>query len=376
MRTYEQTHPWLNFRLDLRKIPAPVWLLLGRASALCERVREAPLPPNTARQIDLRALADGVLASAAMEGNTLRPEQVNELLQGKLQLPAAQHYLKVEVDNLVKAVRWTEDRVRSGDHDLSPWTIQLFNAQVLKGLPWGDEVHPGEWRTARTAPGPYDGAPAEDLDLLMERLCDWLDSPLFDPEPEEERLPLGLIKAAMAHLHLLWIAPFGEGNGRTARAVEHQLLLTAGVPPRAALLPAVGLDRVRSAYGRLAPQCARTADPLPFLGTWVRAFVDELDQLWTVVTDAQRQAAWTAHLEASFSPGNTRNEARQRRLLMDLRNMPGPVAPGAIPRISADLAALYAPLHAKTLQRDLEALARKGFVVRSAQGVEVVAEIP
>ncbi|MBL8001243.1 MAG: Fic family protein [Flavobacteriales bacterium] len=363
----------MNFRLDLRKVPASVWLLLGRASALCERLANSPMPPREASTIDLRLLGEGVLASAAMEGNTLRAEQVTALLRGTLDLPPAQQYLKAEVENLAKAVRWTEDRVRSGDLALTPWTIQLFNAQVLKGLPWDEEVRPGEWRTGVSGPRATGGAPAEDLDLLMERLCDWLSGPVFDPEPEEERLPLALVKAAMAHLYLLWLAPFGEGNGRTARCVEHQVLLSAGVPPRAALLPTIGLDRIRSAYFKLPGQCARTNDPLPFLGSWVRAFVDELALVWEAVEAAQRNAAWTTHLEASFAHGSSRHATRQRQLLHDLLAAPGPVMPGRIPGLSTALAQLYAPLHPKTLQRDLEALAAKGFLERTEKGVRALA---
>lgn len=375
MRTYEQTHPWVSFRLDLRKIPAPVWLLLGRASAMAERLGSAPLPPMEAARIDGRVLAEGVLASAAMEGNTLRPADVEALLQGQLHLPPSQLYLKVEVDNLVKATRWTEDRIRSGDDVITPWTIQMFNAQVLKGLPWDEEVRPGEWRAQDGTPTRATGVSAEDIPLVMERLCDWLSGPLFDPEPEEERLPMALVQAAMAHLYVLWIAPFGEGNGRTARLVEHQVLLSAGIAPRAALLPTIGSDRIRSLFAKLPLQCARTGDPIPFLGHWVRAFLEEQVSLWGHIEEVQRRAAWTAHLDASFDPGSSRHAARQRQLLLDLLNAPQPVAPSKIPRLTTALAELYAPLHAKTLQRDLDALVQKGLLLRSEAGVQALGPV-
>jgi len=367
VRTYEQTHPWLSFRLDLRKIPAPVWLLLGRAASLSERLGLAPLPPKEAEQHARRTLAEGVLASAAMEGNTLRPGDVMEHLDGTLQLPPSQLYLRTEIDNLVKATRWTQDRIQAGDSTLTPWTVQMFNAQVLKSLPWDEEVRPGEWRVPGH-PVSVPGAPAEDVPLLIERLCDWLNSPLFDPEPPEERVPMALVQAALAHLYLVWIAPFGEGNGRTARLVEHQLLLAAGLSPQVALQPATGLDRIRSAYGRLFGQCANTNDPVPFIGHWVRALVDELERSWGLVEAAQRKAAWTAHLEASFDPTASRHAARHRQLLADLASAGAPVAPGGIPRLSPALAELYAPLHPKTLQRDLGSLAAKGFVIRTGDG--------
>ncbi|MBL0034879.1 MAG: Fic family protein [Flavobacteriales bacterium] len=371
MRTYEQTHPWLSFRVDLRKLPPPVWLLLGRAAALSERLGNAPLTPSETERTDLLILAEAVLASAAMDGNTMKPRDVEEHLAGTLKLPAAQQYLQIEVDNLLKATRWTQDRIQAGDTQLTPWAIQMFNAQVLKSLPWDDQVHPGEWRLPGQVTA-VQGAPAEDVPLLMERLCDWLNGPLFDPEPSEERIPMTLVQAALAHLYLIWINPFGEGNGRTARLLEHQLLLASGLPPRTALLPTIGLDRIRSTYGRLFGQCARTNDPLPFIGHWVRAFVDELELRWRQVEELQRQAAWAAHLDASFDPSTTRNAARQRQLLQDLVAARRPVAPTQIPRLSAALAELYAPLHPKTLQRDLEALTVKGFLTKTASGMQAL----
>jgi Fic family protein len=261
--------------------------------------------------------------------------------------------------------------VQAGDVQVTPWTIQMFNAQVLKSLPWDEEVRPGEWRSPGHAANGA-GAPAEDVPLLMEKLCDWLNGPVFDPEPEEERLPMALVRAAMAHLYLMWIAPFGEGNGRTARLLEHQLLLTAGLSPQLALLPAIGMDRIRSTYGRLFDQCARANDPLPFIAHWVRGVVEEAGRLRGLVEDLQRQAAWTAHLAAHFDPDRSRNAARHRQLLTDLAGAERPVAPGSIPRLSTALAELYSPLHPKTLQRDLEALTARGFLVRTSTGVSAV----
>ncbi|MBK9286512.1 MAG: hypothetical protein IPN38_02210 [Flavobacteriales bacterium] len=168
MRTYEQTHPWLSFRVDLRKLPPPVWLLLGRAAALSERLGNAPLTPSETERTDLLILAEAVLASAAMDGNTMKPRDVEEHLAGTLKLPAAQQYLQIEVDNLLKATRWTQDRIQAGDTQNPPWAIQMFNAQVLKSLPWDDQVPPGNgayqdrsqrYKAPRRGCPPADGAP-------------------------------------------------------------------------------------------------------------------------------------------------------------------------------------------------------------------------
>jgi hypothetical protein len=47
MRTYEPTHPWLIFQLDLRALPPELWLLLGEARSKCEHLAGVPLRPPT-----------------------------------------------------------------------------------------------------------------------------------------------------------------------------------------------------------------------------------------------------------------------------------------------------------------------------------------
>jgi Fic family protein len=41
---------------------------------------------------------------------------------------------------------------------------------------------------------------------------------------------MALMKAILTHLYIAWIHPFGDGNGRTARLAELQILLAAGMP--------------------------------------------------------------------------------------------------------------------------------------------------
>ena len=60
MRTYEQTHPWLSFRWDPRNVPYPVWLLLGEATAACQQLREAALPPQEGSLTSYVAMLQGL----------------------------------------------------------------------------------------------------------------------------------------------------------------------------------------------------------------------------------------------------------------------------------------------------------------------------
>ena len=133
MRTFEQTHTWLSFRWEPRRLTYPVWLLLGEAAAYIRTLRQASLPSAAASGSEKSALVKGLAALAAMEGNTLSGSQVAQCLAGELKLPPSQAYLGQEIQNLLKAVRWTEDRLQAGDRQFSPWSVQLLNAQVQIG---------------------------------------------------------------------------------------------------------------------------------------------------------------------------------------------------------------------------------------------------
>ncbi|HEX2616740.1 MAG TPA: hypothetical protein VHL57_04310, partial [Flavobacteriales bacterium] len=98
MRTYEQTHPWIDFHWEPRKVPYPIWLLLGEAAALAQRLATASLPPEEAALFEYSALLRGVLANATLDGNSLTEEQVDRLFEGSLELPPSQRYQQLEIE--------------------------------------------------------------------------------------------------------------------------------------------------------------------------------------------------------------------------------------------------------------------------------------
>ncbi len=58
-------------------------------------------------------------------------------------------------------------------------------------------------------------------------LCDRLKS--FEEDPETfDPIVKAVLKAIFAHLYVAWIHPFGDGNGRTARALFMWSMLRSG----------------------------------------------------------------------------------------------------------------------------------------------------
>ena len=175
MRTYEKTHPWLTFQIDLRLIDFATWICLGEAQSKCEHISGVPLRPSVAKQLHMVYLAKGVLATTAIEGNTLTEAEVIEHLEGKLRLPPSKEYLAKEIDNIIIACdKITTDILIHNKAEISVDIIRNYNKLILDGLSLGESVAPGQIRDYSVGVGGYRAAPAEDCEYLLKKLCSWL----------------------------------------------------------------------------------------------------------------------------------------------------------------------------------------------------------
>lgn len=87
--------------------------------------------------------------------------------------------------------------------------------------------NPGRWRTGPIAVTDaqgrqiYQGPDAEDVPSLMTEVVEWLESD--DPDTHV------VVRAAMAHLHVVSVHPFRDGNGRISRIVQSLVLANDGL---------------------------------------------------------------------------------------------------------------------------------------------------
>ena len=374
-RTYERTHPWLTFSLDLRNAPPTLWMLLGEAQSKVEHVAGAPLLPAVQEMFHQVFLAKGVLATTAIEGNTLSEEEVRRHLEGKLRLPPSKEYLQREIDNILAACNLIGNRVLSspGPH-LTVDGLCEYNRLVLDGLPLSDEVEPGRFRRHSVGVGRYPGAPYEDIEYLTRRMVEWLETS-FVPLPGHERA-FGLLRAIMAHLYIAWIHPFGDGNGRTARLVELEVLLGVGVPTVAAHLLSNHYNQTRSEYYRqLDVAHQRGGDPIGFVEYALQGFVDGLREQTATVREQQLMVHWVNFIHERFRGQDTAAARRRRRLAIDLSSIDGEVPFGDVRRITTRMAEAYAGKTDKTVSRDLNALRSMGLVERTNRGFRARREL-
>lgn len=365
-RKYEKTHPWIRFELDLRNLNHRVWMLLGEARSKCEHLAQVPLNPLLAERLRSVFLAKGVQATTAIEGNTLTEEQVLKRIQ---QQSPPQNYLEQEVDNVLKAIN---EAVSQALLDPNPLLtideIKQWNWHILEGLSLEKEVIPGKVRQHEVGLGNYLGAPAEDCEWLLERLCQWLNSDAFLPAEEEDRIPRALLRAIAGHLYLAWIHPFGDGNGRTARLLEFQVLVSAGVPDVAAHLLSNHYNSTRREYYDRLNEASRSGgNALPFIEYALRGFVGELRQQLNSVWNQQWLLAWRDYVHKNLHEDD-KVTRRRRHLVLDLAGGSKPVLASELTQVSPRVAQNYATVTNRTFLRDLDALLQANLLRKEGEG--------
>ena len=131
-------------------------------------------------------------------------------------------------------------RALSGYHEAMTYVLQLaadedfaYSAQLVKSLhfmmtSYDLQNRPGRWRLGdiyvrkdETGEIVYQGPDADEVPSLISELMTCLN----DPVPEDQRL----IQAGMAHLNLVMIHPFRDGNGRMARCLQSLVLARGGI---------------------------------------------------------------------------------------------------------------------------------------------------
>ncbi|MFN8495363.1 MAG: Fic family protein [Caldilineaceae bacterium] len=350
--------------------------MLGEAHSKCQHISGVPLLPGIAEHLHQVYLAKGVLATTAIEGNTLTEEQVMRRLQGKLTLPPSKEYLGQEVDNVIEACNQIAQKIFGGHPtQLTVEEIIAFNQLVLSKLPLAEDVIPGQIRTYPVGVGHYRGAPAEDCKYLLEKLVEWLNQE-FAPPNNAYPIAFGVLKAILAHLYLAWIHPFGDGNGRTARLVEFQILLASGVPSAAAQLLSNHYNQTRTEYYRQLDMASKSGGNIvPFIEYALQGFIDGLKEQLELIRGQQLHVHWVNYVHEIFRDKDNPTDIRRRRLVLDLTSKLTPVPKAEIRHVSPRIAEAYSGKLDKTVQRDLNELQKMDLIKKTPEGFVIRREL-
>lgn len=181
-----------------------------------------PVPPDAAFMMKYEAQKRSTHFSTSIEGNELT---LDEIRKGVALADRTGSRQQQEVRNYWRALEWIERRIDDGNID-EDFIRRLHAIIDVRGR--GRRVAMSDYRTEECpvvdkATGAVDYAPPrpDDVPELMAGLVGWLRS------KGAAELPPSVRAAILAH-RFVSIHPFGDGNGRTARALATAELWFSG----------------------------------------------------------------------------------------------------------------------------------------------------
>ncbi|MEO6086922.1 MAG: Fic family protein [Umezawaea sp.] len=192
-------------------------------SSLRQQVRNTPA--KWAEGLRKFLTADAVAASNLIEGFKVSTVDVEDLLVGERDVDVSE-------ENRDETLAY--QRMMTYIQTLHDFADFRYEKELLNALHWMLQGHrntpwkpAGQWRLSAVyvtdARDPsiavYTAPDAVDLPSLMSELVDWLNA-------DDDDHPL--VRAAMAHLHLVSIHPWADGNGRMSRSLQTLMIAREG----------------------------------------------------------------------------------------------------------------------------------------------------
>jgi Fic family protein len=313
-----QAADWPTWRFDLAALAQPLadvsraqGLLMGRLADVGLALRD---------QASLSALTEDVIKTSEIEGEQLDVQSVRSSIARRLgvdigALAPVDRHVEGVVEMVLDATANSHAPVTR--ERLFGWHAALFPTGY-SGL---GRIRVGRWRDDAAGPmqvvsGPlqrqrvhFEAPPAARLAAETRRFLAWANRASGEPP---------LVKAGLAHLWLVTVHPFDDGNGRIARAVGDLFLARADGSPQRFYSLSAQIQRERKAYydilERTQKQSLDVTEWLAwFLATLHRAVDQAQSSLDAVLAKTRFWQRWAA--PAAAAPLNERQVKVVNRLL-------------------------------------------------------------
>ena len=239
----------------------------GRRDALRRQIRSTPSKWTEGLRKFLTA--DAVAASNSIEGFKVSTIDVEDLIDGERD---------VEVSDENREETLAYQQMMTYIQSLHDFEDFSYSKGLLNALHWMLQGHrntvrkpAGQWRKGPVyvtdARDPsiaaYTAPDADAVPALMTELIDWLNADHSDHS---------LVRAALAHLHLVSIHPWADGNGRMSRSLQTLMIAREGVlaPELSSIEAWLGRPGNTWEYYRELNERGATYLPDQDVSTWIR----------------------------------------------------------------------------------------------------------
>ncbi|SFJ54309.1 Fic/DOC family protein [Paenibacillus sp. UNC496MF] len=180
-----------------------------------------PLPAAAVRNLDEIYRVEWTYNSNAIEGNTLTLLETKLVLEDGLTIGGKKLREHFEVINHSEAISFVKEIVDK-QIELSEHVLRSIHQLVLKNI---DDENAGRYRMINVGISGSGHTPPNYSIVAeqMEHLMQWYNQTKDHIHPVE--------LAARAHFQFVFIHPFTDGNGRTARLLMNLILMGYGYPP-------------------------------------------------------------------------------------------------------------------------------------------------
>lgn len=296
-----------------------------------------------------------IVKSSEIEGEALPPSQVRSSIACKLGLESvglAKGNRKVD-----GVVTMTLDAVKSWNEPLTKERLFAWHREMFEGS--GANIKIGAWRD--DADGPmqivsgqignyrvhYEAPVAKKLEAEMARFLEWENADQgLDP----------VLKSGLAHFWFVAIHPFGDGNGRIARAIAERNLTRAENGSRRFYSMSAQIMKERNDYYQVLEVSQKgSVDATGWLEWYLGCFDRALSSAEEVLgTALKRDAFWKEHASA---PLNQRQRDMINRLL-----------DGFVGKLRTSKWAALSKCSQDTAGRDISELVSLGILVKDEAG--------
>jgi Fic family protein len=320
-------------------------------------IRDCPSFPGSTENIERDELVSAIGSTLAIEGIVFKEEEIKDALQktsikDNIQRKQQEIINSRDVyDYIKKTVREHKGEgefVYKDEHIINIHRLFTANISYL-----GNQ--PGAYRNMNA----YFGDPRKrsfcenytDIYKAMGSFIAWLN------QKTDGFLTGNIIaKAIMSHYYLTEIHPFGDGNGRTARAVEAMVLYANRINPYCFWSLANFWSAHRNEYLAHLGNIRETCDPLDFLIWGAKGYLGEVERIKGAVLKKLKYlmlrdyVSWLLNAKKQQKPEKKINQ-RIHRLVFLLTDS------GKIPldkfRASPEYESLYSHASSATRSRDL-----------------------
>ncbi|HPA15452.1 MAG TPA: Fic family protein [Desulfobacterales bacterium] len=214
-------------KFSLRELQA----LRVEARVLYDTIKDLPILPEIASQLEQDLIRRSIFSTAAIEGNPLSEEKVSNVLEEKnVNIYKKQENAEIEIKNLEKAYKIIKAIKPTGNKPIINESLIKFIHKKITLNVRDEYNNPGNYRNHIVKVGDKNHGGVytppkclEDIRTLMKNYTKWINS------DDVLKLDPPIIRAALAHYFLGLIHPFGNGNGRTARIIEAYILQNEGI---------------------------------------------------------------------------------------------------------------------------------------------------